>query len=114
MMRWATKMRMAFISDMLAKSGAINRRDIMEYFEVSASQAAADFRTFQHERPGEMRYDKSRKAYVAVKNAKSGRNTTAAASRLIYADDAELDLIARHDPDMIRDVAAALIYERKP
>jgi hypothetical protein len=41
-----------------------------------------------------------------------GRDTTAAAKGLAAADDAWLAEIVHRDPDMIRDVAAALIYER--
>lgn len=37
-----------------------------------------------------------------------GRDISAAAHRLMVADDSTLDLIVARDPDMIRDVAAAL------
>lgn len=40
------------------------------------------------------------------------RNTTEAAEHLARADGDRLELIAAHDPDMIRDVAAALISDR--
>jgi hypothetical protein len=114
-MRWSTKQRIAFIADHLKVAGKINRRDIMEKFEVSAPQAAADFRHFEKAHPGAMRYDASLKAYVpgrGRRRSKGGRDTSAAANRLMRADDEELKIIIRHDPGMIRDVAAALIYER--
>jgi len=55
---------MAFIAAQLKLRGRINRRDIMEKFEVSAPQAAADFRQFEKVHPGAMRYDASLKTYV--------------------------------------------------
>lgn len=67
-MRWSAKQRMAFISDRLGVVGKINRRDIMEHFEVSEPQASADFRTFEREHPGAMRYDSHAKAYVSTMN----------------------------------------------
>jgi DnaJ-class molecular chaperone len=42
----------------------------------------------------------------------TGRDTTTAAKTLTECDDSYLEEVARHDPNMIRDVAAALIYER--
>jgi hypothetical protein len=113
--RWSTKQRMAFIAAQLKLRGRINRRDIMEKFEVSAPQAAFDFRRFEKEYPGAMRYDASLKTYVpgrAARKSKGTRDTSAAADRLMRADDDELQMIIRHDPSMIRDVAAALVYER--
>lgn len=43
---------------------------------------------------------------------KSPRNIFEAAKRLMNANFDDLHTIIRHDPDMIRDVAAALLYER--
>lgn len=51
---------------------------------------------------------------AGLSSEKRGRNTTAAADYLMRADDTELAMILRHDPSMIRDVAAALIFERHP
>lgn len=65
-MRWSTKQRMNFIAERLHVVGKIIRRDIMERFEVSAPQASADFRTFEREHPGAMRYDMYAKGYVST------------------------------------------------
>ncbi len=93
--------------------GTVNRRDLIRKFGISQPQASVDLRRFDEAHPGAMRYDKSRKSYVPhVLTVPTGRDTTAAADRLMRADDAELLEIVRHDPSMIRDVAAALIYER--
>jgi hypothetical protein len=43
---------------------------------------------------------------------REGRDTMAAAQALIAAPDDWLETIAHRDPGMIRDVAAALIFER--
>lgn len=42
------------------------------------------------------------------------RDTSAAAKNLMTADDAWLREVAQRDPDMIRDVAAALVATREP
>ena len=112
-MRWAQRQRLAFILDQLRDKGAVNRRDLMEKFGISAPQAATDFRHFNETHPSAMKYDTTRKAYVAYRMlGGTGRNTTDAANSLMRAHNDELELIVRCDPDMVRDVAAALIYER--
>ena len=112
-MRWAQKQRLAFIGECLLSGGVVNRRDLVQRFSVSVPQASIDIRCFNEAHPGAMRYDLKRKAYVSDKiTVRGGRDTSAAALRLMQADDAELKTILRHDPSMIRDVAAALIYER--
>ena len=42
-----------------------------------------------------------------------GRDTVEAAKRLMGADDAWIALVAEKDPSMIRDVAAAYVYDRE-
>lgn len=112
-MRWAQRRRMAFIGELLRSGRTVNRSDLIQRFGISAPQAATDFGNFLKAHPGAMKYDNKRKAYVPHNLVTmAGRDTTAAADRLMRADDAELDVIVRHDPSMIRDVAAALIYER--
>lgn len=113
-MRWAKRQRLAFIGDRLRSAGAVNRRDLMRRFGISQPQASVDLGSFAKEHPGAMKYDKTRKAYVPDRlEYGAGRNTAAAAGRLMRCDDAELATIVRHDPSMIRDVAAALVYERE-
>lgn len=114
-MRWAQRQRLAFIGERLLSNGTVNRADLILAFGISAPQAAVDFRRFGEAHPGAMKYDNRRKAYVPDKlTARTGRDTRAAADRLMRADDTELAMILRHDPDMVRDVAAALICARSP
>lgn len=112
-MRWAARTRMAFIRDRLAVVGELNRGSIMERFGVSQPQASADIKKFRALYPDEMRYDSSKKCFVATRPPSvHARDTTAAALSLANAGDEWLAEIAQRDPSMIRDVAAALIYER--
>lgn len=112
-MRWAKRQRIAFIGECLHANGAVNRKDVMAKFGVSAPQAASDFRTFEEAHPGAMKYDPTRKAYVPDRmTRRATRDIGAAANILLYADDTELERIAHHDPSMIRDVAAALVSAR--
>lgn len=112
-MRWAQQHRLAFIGHRLLASGTVNRRDLMRKFGISQPQASVDLRRFDEAHPGAMRYDKTRKTYVPRNlTTPAARDTTAAADMLMRADDAGLADIVRHDPSMIRDVAAALIHER--
>lgn len=112
-MRWAQQQRLAFIGRRLRAGLAVNRRDLVSKFGVSLPQASTDLRRFDEAHPAAMRYDKSRKAYAPDQmEPVGGRDTSAAADRLMRADDAELEMIAHRDPGMIRDVAAALVWER--
>jgi hypothetical protein len=111
-MRWAEKQRLAFIGRRILAGETVNRVDIMHKFGVSVPQASTDIRRFKEAHPGAMKYDLTRKTYVADKITPAGRDTTAAAQSLIAADDAWLLEVASRDPGMIRDVAAALVYER--
>lgn len=100
---------MQFIEERLRVVGVVNRRDLMERFGISAPQAANDFRKFMAHRPKAMVYNKTRKAYVRAPEITGGRDCRAAARSLIQASDDWLKTVAHRDPDMIRDVAAALI-----
>jgi hypothetical protein len=111
-MRWAEKQRLAFIGRRLLAGETVNRADLVHKFGVSVPQASTDIRRFKEAHPGAMKYDLTLKTYVADKLTPSGRDTTAAAGMLMRADDSELRMIMLHDPSMIRDVAAALIFER--
>ncbi len=113
-MRWAKEQRMKFITERLRSVGRINRSDLAREFRISSPQASADLKTFQGEYPGVMRYDLSAKCFVLAGKfpAEPGRDTTAAAKSLAAADDAWLLEVAHRDPSMIRDVAAALLFER--
>lgn len=111
-MRWAAKQRIWFIGDRLMCGQTVRRADLVEKFGVSIPQASTDIRRFNEAHPGAMRYDLTKRAYVAHNIVVPARDTTAAAKSLMEADNDWLQEIARRDPSMIRDVAAALIYER--
>jgi len=114
-MRWALKQRMKYIEDVLGEKGCINRRDLISKFGISVPQASNDIRAFVEANPGRIHYDVKKKTYVSTttnRNERKTRDTAEAAKSLVYADDEWLQTVARRDPDMIRDVAAALLYER--
>lgn len=63
-MTWAQSQRQAFIGRRLKDYGKLNRRDLMEEFDISTPQASADIARYQAAHPGAMTYDKSEKCYV--------------------------------------------------
>jgi hypothetical protein len=64
---WCSEQRQAFIAEMLHIYGFINREHLMRKFRISQPQASYDLRTFMETHPRAMRYDLSRKCYVATK-----------------------------------------------
>lgn len=62
-MRLPQRQRMAFITSWLDQTGAINRADLIAAFEISAQQAAIDFRIWTSLNPGQMVYNASTKRY---------------------------------------------------
>lgn len=73
-MRWAAQQRMDFIAAQLRESGKINRADLARKYGVSLPQASADFKRFQTEHPGVMRYDGAAKVFVAIASTQSDAN----------------------------------------
>jgi DeoR/GlpR family transcriptional regulator of sugar metabolism len=65
-MRWFEEQRQNWIAEMLWIYGFISREHLMKKFGISTAQAAVDFRTFQDEHPGAMKYNLSTKRYEAV------------------------------------------------
>jgi hypothetical protein len=63
-MNWFVRYRQSWIKEKLSESGAINRSDLMEKFEISRVQASLDLSRFIAANPGAMVYDMSRKCYV--------------------------------------------------
>lgn len=112
-MPWAVKQRLGFIGDRLMAGQTVRRSDLMEKFGISMPQASVDIRQFNKAHPGAMQYDRSKKVYVPYRINAPSRDTIAAAKSLIAADDAWLEEVVHRDPSMIRDVAAALIFERE-
>lgn len=63
---WFAATRQAWIAEMLAIYGFINREHIMRKFGVSVPQASIDLRAFQDSNPNACRYNKTAKRYEAV------------------------------------------------
>lgn len=64
-MKWGALQRLEFIEYRLFWEGRINRKDIIERFNVSIPQASTDIKNYKHEAPGNMRYNKRTKHYYA-------------------------------------------------
>lgn len=67
---WGKAARLQFIEFRLYWEGRINRGDLVEHFEISVPQASLDLRSYLELAPGNMDYDKQRKAYFATDNFK--------------------------------------------
>jgi hypothetical protein len=65
---WCSEQRQAWIAEMLQVYGFLNRDHLMRKFRISQPQASADLRTFMETHPRAMRYDLSRKCYVAAES----------------------------------------------
>lgn len=111
-MNWAQRQRIGFIGDRLMAGQMIQRADLVAKFDISIPQASLDIRAFNAAHPGAMRYDRKKRGYVAHNITAPSRDTTAAAKGLMEASNDWLQEVALRDPSMIRDVAAALIFER--
>ena len=65
-LRWGVEQRLEFIEFRLFWEGSINRRDIIDTFGVSVPQSSKDLSLYQERAPGNMKYDKREKRYVAL------------------------------------------------
>lgn len=65
-MNWFADHRQGWIAEMLAVYGFINRQHLERKFGISRPQASADLQTYLRTHPDRVRYDTSRKAYVAT------------------------------------------------
>ena len=63
---WCREQRLAWIAEMLAIYGFINREHLQRKFRISQPQASHDLRMFQAAHDGQVRYDLSRKCYVST------------------------------------------------
>jgi len=62
MMRWAVKQRMEFITEKMSVVGCINRKDLMDEFQIGPAQATNDLGMWQKlNRP--LVYNMTRKRY---------------------------------------------------
>lgn len=59
----AQKLRLIWIDACLDQDLGLNRSDVMRAFDISASQAALDFRKYREGWPDRIRYDPRWKAY---------------------------------------------------
>lgn len=80
--RWGQARRLAFIDLRLQYDGRINRTDLMDFFDVSAPQASADLGLYQEQAKGNMDYDASAKAYLAMPGFKPQYGRASASSYL--------------------------------
>ena len=65
-MNWFARYRQEWIGDMLHVYGFINREHLQRKFDISQPQASSDLQTYLRAHPHAMRYDLSRKCYVAT------------------------------------------------
>lgn len=65
-MRWPAKQRQLFIARVLGERGFINRRDLMNEFEVSAMTASLDIKRYTEDHPTEVVYCDKRMAFCTL------------------------------------------------
>lgn len=63
--RWSQLQRFAFIERRLYWEGTLSRQDLITRFGISAPQASMDVQRYDELVPGNVEFDRSRKAYVA-------------------------------------------------
>lgn len=63
-MSWSLKRRLEFIDFRLAWYGRINRKDLVERFQMSPPQATNDLERYAQEAPGNVRYDAVLKTFL--------------------------------------------------
>jgi len=61
---WGLRKRLEFIDFRLAWDGRINRKDLVERFQMSAPQATNDLERYAREAPGNIRYDPALKTFL--------------------------------------------------
>lgn len=67
---WSKASRLRFIEFRLYWEGRINRGDLVDRFEISIPQASLDLGSYLELAPGNMNYDKQRKAYFVADDFK--------------------------------------------
>lgn len=68
--RWGVEQRLEFIEFRLFWDGELNRSDITKRFSVSVPQASADVSLYKDRAPENVRYDGSKKKYLATEEFK--------------------------------------------
>jgi hypothetical protein len=95
--RWGQVRRLAFIDLRLQYDGKINRTDSTTFFDVSSPQASADLRLYDAMAKGNMAYDASAKAYVALSGFTPQFGQASATSYLYELYHLASGVIARED-----------------
>lgn len=67
---YAIEQRLRLIDFLLASYGRVGRPQLQDYFGISAPQASNDLSAYQALAPGNIRYDSTVRAYVAMPNFK--------------------------------------------
>lgn len=60
---WGVKRRLEFIESKIYWEGRLNRKDLIEHFNISVPQSSSDLRKYQEIAPTNLEYDKSGKFY---------------------------------------------------
>lgn len=63
-LKWGIERRIAFLDSCLHWVGQVNRSDLMKFFGISLPQASSDLSRYAELAPGNLVYDRSRKAYL--------------------------------------------------
>nr|WP_026621594.1 WYL domain-containing protein [Ensifer sp. WSM1721] len=63
-LRWGVLRRLEFIDFRLFWDGFFNRKDLVDFFGISAQQASADISHYQERASKNLTYDRTRKTYV--------------------------------------------------
>ena len=64
---WFERQRFAWITEMLAIYGYINKKHLVAKFDISEPQASLDFARYQRKHPGAMIYNGATKRYEPAK-----------------------------------------------
>lgn len=65
-MRWFEKTRLEWIGQRLAAKGHIQRKDLMQKFDITEATASKDLNNFLRERPDLMEYNLHTKRYEMI------------------------------------------------
>jgi WYL domain len=65
-LRWGVEQRLAFIETQLFWEGGVNRGDLVTAFDISVPQASKDLALYQQQAGNNLRYDGTKKRYVAA------------------------------------------------
>lgn len=63
-LRWGVVKRLEFIDFRLFWDGFFNRKDLVDFFRISAQQASSDISHYQERAAKNLEYDKTKKTYV--------------------------------------------------